>query len=484
MNSSMLTLHRMANILVFLGSMTPLMGHAGDLMTIWQAVVSHDLSYQASEAGYRAGQTQKEQASALWRPTVQVAGTAGRMSSQSQIDGAQFSAPGAFPVTNNANFNTSINGGILQRWSLQARQPLLSGDRLAQGQELDLKAQMAELNWVKTHQELLLKTARYYFSVVLAQESLRVTLQQQQEVEQALAEVNRRFQLGDVPVTDTHEVQARREAVAAQVLAAQADLTIKRQALSDITGMDFEQKILMGPYAGVIPDAGAPLKEWLTEVGNQNIDWQTKMLEAEVARKEAKRYGVLASPSVDLVGEVESDHLSGSGDYGAASNSMRSSLVGVQVTIPLYSGGLRSAHHDEKSYQAHQAEIEADRWHQQVLLETRQSWLGVSTGIQRVEALNQAVHASDERVAATRLGQRVGDRSTLDLLNAQSDAASLHLSWLQARIDVVLNRLQLAALSGHLAETDLMAIDQLLSVPPVEVGEPIRSPSPNIIPHP
>lgn len=208
------------------------------------------------------------------------------------------------------------------------------------------------------------------------------------------------------------------------------------------------------------------------------------MLEAEVARKEAKRYGVLASPSVDLVGEVESDHLSGSGDYGAASNSMRSSLVGVQVTIPLYSGGLRSAHHDEKSYQAHQAEIEADRWHQQVLLETRQSWLGVSTGIQRVEALNQAVHASDERVAATRLGQRVGDRSTLDLLNAQSDAASLHLSWLQARIDVVLNRLQLAALSGHLAETDLMAIDQLLSVPPVEVGEPIRSPSPNIIPHP
>lgn len=467
-----------ARLYWLMGLLFPVLGHAGDLMTVWQAAEQHDLSYQAAHAGYQAGQTQKAQASALWRPTVQVSGTAGRMSSQSQIDGAQFSAPGAFGVTNNANFNTSINGGVLQRWSLQARQPLLSGDRLAQGHELDLKAQIAELNWARTRQALLLKTAQRYLDVVLAQEALRVVAQQKMAVEQALAEVKQRFQLGDVPVTDTHEAEARYDSVVAEMVAAESDLSLKRQALGDMTGMDLEQKELAGPYAGSLPDAGAPLKEWLAEVSHQNLDWQAKSLEAEVARQEAKRYEALASPSVDLVGEVDSDHLSGTGDYGAASNSMRSSLVGVQVTIPLYSGGLRSAHHDEKSYQARQTEIEADQWHQQALLETRQSWLGVTSGLRRVTALDQAVHASDERVSSTRLGQQVGDRSTLDFLNAQSDRAALRLSWLQARIAVLINRLQLAALSGHLVEADLLTIDQQLSLSTPNVS------SKNTTPHP
>jgi multidrug efflux pump subunit AcrA (membrane-fusion protein) len=66
-----------------------------------------------------------------------------------------------------------------------------------------------------------------------------------------------------------------------------------------------------------------------------------------------------------------------------------------------------------------------DQWHQQVLRDTRQSWLGVTTGLQRVAALDCVVHASDERVSSTdpaqRLSQQVGDRSTLDLLNAESE---------------------------------------------------------------
>ena len=447
------------------GMLWPAVSLAGDLVQVWQAAQSHDLTYQAAAAGYQARQTQKEQSSALWRPTVEVSGTAGRMSSQSQIAGAQFSAPGAFPVTNNANFNTSINGGVLQRWSLQARQPLLSGDRLAQGRELDLKARMAEVNWKRIQQSLLLTTVQRYMEVVLAQETLRVAQRQQTAVDQAQAEVNRRFQLGDVPVTDTHEATARRESVLAQVLAAEADLQIKRQALDDMTGLTLDDKSLAGPYAGALPDAGAPLPQWLDEVSANNLDWLEKNMEVEVARQEVKRTTALASPSLDLVGEVDSDHLSGSGDYGAASSTMRSSLVGVQLTIPLYTGGMRSAHHDEKTYQAHQAQAEADALHQERLRQTRQSWLGVTTGLQRVEALQHAMVASDERTDATQLGQRIGDRSTLDLLNAESDAASMHLSWLQARMAVILNRLQLAALSGHLGEADLMLVDRLLSQP-------------------
>ncbi len=452
--------------LVLWGVLFPPWSEANDLLNVWQAAQQHDLAYQAAAAGHQAGATQKDQASALWHPTLQASGTEGRMSSQSQIQGAQFSAPGFFPATNNANFNTSINGGLLQRWSVQGRQPLISGDRLAQGRELDLKSQVAELEWANARQDLILRTVQRYFEVVLAQETLRVARQQALAVERALAEVQRKFELGDVPVTDTHEALARREAMKAQVLAAEANLQMKQQALGDMTGMNPEELTLAVPYSGALPTAGASLDEWLADASNHNLQWQEKSLQVEIARQEAKRYGALSSSSVDLVGEVDSDHLTGSGNYGSASNTLRTSLVGVQVTIPLYSGGMRSAHQDEKLYLVRQVQAQAEQVHQLVLLSTREAWLGVTTGTQRAEALAHAMTASDDRVNSTHLGQQVGDRSTLDLLNAQSEAASTRLAWLQARVDVLINRLRLSALGGHLEDSDLQGVNALLTQAP------------------
>ncbi|EQD67555.1 hypothetical protein B1A_07673, partial [mine drainage metagenome] len=55
---------------------------------------------------------------------------------------------------------------------------------------------------------------------------------------------------------------------------------------------------------------------------------------------------------------------------------------------------------------------------------------------------------------------------TLDLLNAQSEAASTRLAWLQARIDVLINRLRLSALGGHLEDSDLQGVNALLTLSP------------------
>ena len=88
--------------LVLWGVLFPPWSEANDLLNVWQAAQQHDLAYQAAAAGHQAGATQKDQASALWHPTLQASGTEGRMSSQSQIQGAQFSAPGFFPARTSA----------------------------------------------------------------------------------------------------------------------------------------------------------------------------------------------------------------------------------------------------------------------------------------------------------------------------------------------------------------------------------------------
>ena len=63
---------------------------------------------------------------------------------------------------------------------------------------------------------------------------------------------------------------------------------------------------------------------------------------------------------------------------------------------------------------------------------------------------------------ATRLGHEVGDRTTLDLLNAENDLDAARLALLQARTEVLQNRLKLQALAGRLDEERLAAVDAAL----------------------
>lgn len=76
----------------------------------------------------------------------------------------------------------------------------------------------------------------------------------------------------------------------------------------------------------------------------------------------------------------------------------------------------------------------------------------------------EALKATLSRLDATRVGRQVGDRTTLDLLNAENDAAAAELALLRARVSLLLDRLRLAALAGRLDEAQLAAVNASLTV--------------------
>ena len=100
---------------------------------------------------------------------------------------------------------------------------------------------------------------------------------------------------------------------------------------------------------------------------------------------------------------------------------------------------------------------------QQLLLQTRAAWLGITVGEGRVAALIQAYKASMARLDATRLGHSEGDRTTLELLNAENDATSSELAVVQAQIAVAMNRLKLAQLNGSLDDSTLQVMNRVLT---------------------
>jgi len=293
--------------------------------------------------------------------------------------------------------------------------------------------------------------------VALAQDALRLLQRQQTAVNKALVEAQDRFELGDAPVTDTHEAAARARGIDAQVLAAEVDLQIAQRALADTTGWSVDA-LQVAPAPALLASPALPaLPQWLDQAAAANPGLRQQTLAVEVARQDVAQYARGAGTTVDLVAQASREHLSGSGRYGHGSNTAQQHMVGVQVTVPLYTGGQRSARQQELLHLQTKAEAELDRARQQVAQQTRAAWLRLQAGTARTEAQNAALRASQARLDATQLGRQVGDRTTLDLLNAQNDAAGSELAMAQLRTSLTLERLRLLALTGQLDERALHA---------------------------
>lgn len=434
---------------------------ATDLIDAWRAAQQHDLDFAVSRAAQQSGAARRSQADALWRPNVMLSGTAGAAGSDTAVNGAQFSAPG-LGTSDGVAFNTSVSRGTLGRWALSANLPLISRERDAQGKQLVLSADVADLEWQEAQQTLMLTTVQRYFDVVLATDALRVLRQQQVAVTSALTETKDRFRLGDVPVTDTHEAAARAEAITAQALALETDLQLKQAAFTDATGLQPNSVQWMVPGADATPASTRALAFWAAESGTRNFMLRMQLAAVEVATQEAAKSSGALSPSLDLVAQVGRERLSGSGDFGNASNSSGNRMIGLQLSVPLYTGGMRGAREQEALRGIDKARAQADRTRQQVVQQTRTAWLGLTVGAGRIAALSQALVSTRSRLDATRLGRQVGDRTTLDLLNAENDAASAELTLMQARVEFLMNRLRLAAAAGRLDETWLQSVNASL----------------------
>lgn len=437
---------------------------APTLVEAWRSAERFDADIGVSRAEHRAGQSRRVQSTRVWQPSVTFSATGGVGRADTAVDGARFSAPG-FGTSEGVAFDTSVTTGASGQFVLAARQPIFNRELDAQTRQLALSADAAELQWEAARQELMLRTAERWLEVSLAAESLRVARRHQEAVARALGEATERYRIGDAPVTGTHEARARMEAVGAQILAAETDLDTREVALADVTGLPRET-LRIGPPVRTQAEAPLePLSRWLDEAASRNPGIRLGVVDAGVARERAAALAHASSPSIDLVARAGREGISGRGAYGSASNAAGNALIGVQITVPLYTGGMRDARHEEALHQVERADASLERTRRLVARQTRAAWLGLSAGAGRVAALTQGVVASEARLASTRMGAEVGDRSTIELLDAENDAADAALSLARARVGLLADRLRLGALAARLEEVDLHRVDQALAPP-------------------
>lgn len=427
------------------------------LTDVWQATQNESLEIKSLKANIEVSKSKLEQSKALWKPSVFAKALVGKSTYESQVKGAQFAAP-AFGTMDGADFNTSINQGNATQLSIAVQQPLFSPERSAQAKQLDLASQLSHTATQAGLNGVLVKTIEQYFQLSLAIQRVRVLEQLAKSSQASLTEAKDRFQLGASPITDSLEAQARSSQVQAQLLQAKNALQSLQNQIARNTKLKPEQLIATVNASQKELLSAKSLNDWAQLALEKNLALQQQRLSLKIAEQELRKTDAISGLQVNLVGMASQEKNSGNGDYGSASQKANQYSIGVQASIPLWTGGYTQAKHKENLAAVEQASLQTALLEQQTTDQVEQAWRNLENNKLHMQALEQALKANQERLQATQLGRQVGHRTTLDLLNAQNDTAQSELALAQSRTENLSNQIQLLNLTGQISEAIISII--------------------------
>jgi outer membrane protein len=428
---------------------------AQSLQELYEAARSYDATYLGAKALADSAQYKAAQADALGRPTVGL--TAGATAAQSDPPESKSTATGqSIAGTGDRRSTTTLQVG------LNASHPLYnpaSSSSIAQAQRT-LEVSKADLETAE--QDLIVRVAQAYFDVLASQDSLTTAQTSKKAISEQLASAKRNFEVGTSTITDTREAQARFDLATATELAADNDLRTKRLALDSIAGRsNTTPKLLAVPVVLPAAATNGDIESWVGLAQTTHPLVRKAQLAMAIARLETEKARATDGPTVDLNGNLGSSRVTGSGT--SAPGNTVSGSIGVQLKLPLYSGGALQNRIKETLQLEEKSREDLEAARRGVVQSTRASYYGVQSLQAQVKAFEAAESSSQLALEATQLGYKVGVRVNLDVLNAQTQLFNARRDLAKARYDVLVNTLKLRQAAGQLKPEDVAAVNQLLA---------------------
>ena len=324
----------------------------------------------------------------------------------------------------------------------------------------DLQAKQADLDYAAAQQDLLLRASTAYFAVLQANASLQLAVASQKAFKNQLEQAQKRYEVGLVAVTDVANAQANYDKANADIIAARNALENAQSLLATITGklpaeLDDVRTSLSTPR----PDPANP-EEWINLATKQNISLQSAQIGGQISQENIAINRAARMPTVDLTGQY--GYNSTLSQFNGRQSSNLAASIGLQVSVPLYTGGRINAKSRQAAYQYQQTQNEIENLRRTVQQGTANDYRGVITSISEITAYGQSVESARTSLAATEAGYQVGTRTIVDVLNAQIQVFSAMANFLNARYSYLTNYLKLKADTGQLSLDDIKAVNAQL----------------------
>jgi outer membrane protein len=406
--------------------------HAENLLDVYRMAQESDPTLRAAEAGNQAAQQGRAQSRAALLPQINASANV----TQNQRD-----------IVGGANTDYESRG-----YSISLVQSLYHHDYYKQLKVADAGIAQANALYEAARQGLILRVAEAYFNLLAAQDNLATAEATKRAIAQQLRQTQQRFEVGLTAITDVHEAQAGYDGAVAAEIVASNGLDIAREALREITGQEPQAPATLQEKMPLLSPDPADIGQWVEKADAQNLSLIAAEAAARGAAEELRRREAGHYPTLDLVASHGySDTTDDPTGYEADTTS-----IGVQLSIPIYSGGRTTAQSSEARalYAQAQESLEAQR--RATVREVRSAYLGITAGISQVLARKQALSSAQTALQATQAGFEVGTRTAVDVLNAQQVRYGAQRDYARSRYDYLLASLRLKQAAGSLSEDDLI----------------------------
>ncbi|MGF6092983.1 TolC family outer membrane protein [Pseudomonas sp. 18173] len=379
---------------------------------------------------------------------------------------------GLLPQINASGYHNKVNGSQSQSGidrdlhydskgaNVRLRQPLFNKQKMAEYRQGQQRADYSNAVFDAKTQDAAVRLAESYFDVLLASETITLAKSKLTAFEEQLASAKRRMELGAGTITDIDESTARRDLADAELIEAQDNLINARRKLEEYIGETPESVTTLRPSFDTPPLLPSNLQDWLVKAQTDSPLIHARRYSSDLAAEEVNRARAGHWPTLDFIagytaGESQSlSELNQRNHYGS---------VGLEVNIPLYSGGGVSALTRQASANSDKAIDELDAARQEVITETTREYQGILSGAKRIRALEKAVESNERSLASTRKGFKEGGTSTnSDVLNAEELLFVARHDLFDAKIRYLMSRLRLASSVGSLGDDDINQVNDYL----------------------
>ncbi len=418
---------------------SPLAG-AEDLSDIYKQAQQSDPSLRAAEAGYRAALQAKPQALAPLKP--QITANAGL-----ERHDQTFSDTSA---TTSAFFRDS--DFIRNNYGIRLDQTLYNRSLSQQLKQANSQVDKAEADIVAARQKQILDVTETYFNALSAVDNMEFAGAEKTAIARQLTQSKERFEVGLIAITDVKEAQAQYDLAVAQEIDAKNQYNIAMENVQVLVGhLPTDLQPLSETFAPTSPQP-ANIEEWVAIALENSLALKAAQHQQAISKAEVSRQKAGHLPTIGLRAEhgVQDD------DSGFNEGKSADTILGLQLNLPLYAGGLVKSRTTQAKLTLEQARQQTELQRRVTIRETRAAYLTIVAGISRVKALQQALISTKSAHETAEAGFEVGTRTAVDVLLALRETYRARRDYSRARYDTILQTFRLKQAAGTLSEKDIM----------------------------
>lgn len=412
---------------------------AFNLMQAYELALKNDPVYRSASKEYEAGLENKWIGRAAVMPKV-VASYSQNANRATQRGPLYTGGP-----------NTSTNWSYPSNYSyVQLTQPIFSLEAFARWRQGVAQADLSQSKFIFNTQDLLIRVSQAYTDLLFSHDQMLFQTAERNAFLEQLQAVKRLNKGGEASMTDILEAEAAYQFADAKVLDAKDAVENTLRKFNNITGEPIEDVSKLKGLSGnfrYLNLGTLRFDDWKEMALANNAELKSAENNMEITKQEYRKNHGGHYPVVNLIGALTTQQ---SNTVTSINNTTNQSYIGVQVNLPIFSGGEINARSTQAlaNYEKSQADYDVTKG--RVITELRKQYDLVVSGRQKIQALTLAQDSATQLVKSMRKSVLAGERINVDVLLAEKGLLNTRRDLAQAKYNYLLAYLKLNQLGGVL----------------------------------